>query len=84
MPVFRQYIAPLVAVLIFALALFVVSARIFLPTDMLAPAPIGDLGELVRPTLPTAAIADLPPPLSALVRGLPDDLGESDQLSARL
>ncbi len=78
MPVFRQYIAPVIAVLIFALALFVVSARIFLPEDMLAPAPLGDLGALVRPALPAAAIADLPPALSALVRGLPDDLGEGE------
>ena len=80
MSVFRQYIAPLIAVLIFAVALAVVSARFFLPEDMLAPAPTGDVGALIRPALPTAAIADLPAPLSALVRGLPDDLGESEQL----
>jgi hypothetical protein len=37
---FRQYIAPLFIVLIFAVALLAVSARIFLPSDMMAPAPI--------------------------------------------
>lgn len=37
---FRQYIAPLFIVLIFAVALVAVSARIFLPSDMMAPAPI--------------------------------------------
>jgi hypothetical protein len=41
MSIFRQYIAPLIAVLIFTLALVAVSARIFLPSDMAAPAPIG-------------------------------------------
>ncbi|MEM8504243.1 MAG: hypothetical protein AAF716_13950 [Cyanobacteria bacterium P01_D01_bin.1] len=37
---FRQYIAPLFIVLIFAIALLAVSARIFLPSDMMAPAPV--------------------------------------------
>ncbi|MGC1308801.1 MAG: hypothetical protein WA885_16365 [Phormidesmis sp.] len=37
---FRQYIAPLFIFLIFAVALAAVSARIFLPSDMMAPAPI--------------------------------------------
>jgi len=40
MAFFRQYIAPLFIVLIFAVALLAVSARIFLPSDMMAPAPI--------------------------------------------
>jgi uncharacterized phage infection (PIP) family protein YhgE len=40
MPIFRQYIAPLLVVLVFIIALVAVSARIFLPTDMAAPAPI--------------------------------------------
>jgi len=38
----RSYVAPLLAVLIFGLALLAVSARIFLPGDMVAPAPIPD------------------------------------------
>jgi hypothetical protein len=42
MAIFRQYIAPLLVVLIFLLALVAVSARIFLPADMAAPAPIED------------------------------------------
>ena len=37
---FRQYIAPLAVVLIFLLALLAVSIRIFLPSDMAAPAPV--------------------------------------------
>jgi len=44
MAILRQYIAPLIAVLIFTLALVAVSARIFLPSDMAAPAPIEDEG----------------------------------------
>ena len=40
MSFFRQYIAPLFIVLIFGVALLAVSVRIFLPSDMMAPAPI--------------------------------------------
>ncbi|AOY79191.1 MULTISPECIES: hypothetical protein [Moorena] len=40
MAIFRQYIAPLLALLGFLIALLAVSSRIFLPNDMLAPAPI--------------------------------------------
>jgi hypothetical protein len=40
MSFFRSYIAPLLIVLIFAVAMLAVSARIFLPSDMMAPAPI--------------------------------------------
>ncbi|MEL6927597.1 MAG: hypothetical protein AAFO95_03055 [Cyanobacteria bacterium J06600_6] len=43
MSFFRQYIAPLIVVLIFLVALFAVSIRIFLPSDMAAPAPISQL-----------------------------------------
>ncbi|MEM9770472.1 MAG: hypothetical protein AAF889_02520 [Cyanobacteria bacterium P01_D01_bin.73] len=39
---FRQNIAPLLVVLVFCVALVAVSARIFLPDDMLAPAPISE------------------------------------------
>ncbi|MGD1897315.1 MAG: hypothetical protein ACFB16_10250 [Phormidesmis sp.] len=42
---FRQYIAPLFIVLIFAVALLATSARIFLPSDMMAPAPGSQLTE---------------------------------------
>jgi hypothetical protein len=43
MSFFRQYVAPLIVVLVFGLALVAVSARIFLPSDMAAPAPISQL-----------------------------------------
>jgi hypothetical protein len=36
----RQNIAPLVIVMVFLFALIAVSARIFLPSDMSAPAPL--------------------------------------------
>ena len=44
MTFFRQYIIPLIVLSIFSLALVAVSARIFLPADMAAPAPLGILG----------------------------------------
>ncbi len=47
MAIFRQYIAPLLAVLVFLFALVAVSARIFLPSDMAAPAPIEEVGVVV-------------------------------------
>ncbi|MEH2062776.1 MAG: hypothetical protein V7K50_10905 [Nostoc sp.] len=56
MAIFRQYIAPLLAVLVFLFALVAVSARIFLPSDMAAPAPIEKVEMSSQPT-PT----DLPP-----------------------
>ena len=46
MAIFRQYIAPLLVVLVFVFALVAVSARIFLPSDMAAPAPIEADGEV--------------------------------------
>jgi hypothetical protein len=45
---FRQYIAPLIIVLIFAVALVAVMARAFLPGDMAAPAPILELLPLLQ------------------------------------
>lgn len=36
----REYVVPFVVILIFLIALFAVSIRIFLPSDMAAPAPI--------------------------------------------
>jgi len=45
MAIFRQYIAPLIVVLIFLTALMAVSVRIFLPADMAAPAPIEDVAQ---------------------------------------
>ena len=43
MAIFRQYIAPFIVVLVFLVALVAVSARIFLPNDMAAPAPIEEV-----------------------------------------
>ena len=43
MSFFRQYIAPLAVVIIFLIALFAVSIRIFLPSDMAAPAPVSTI-----------------------------------------
>ncbi|BAT51219.1 hypothetical protein NOS3756_01410 [Nostoc sp. NIES-3756] len=48
MAIFRQYIAPLLVVLVFLFALVAVSARIFLPSDMAAPAPIEEVGFLLK------------------------------------
>ena len=42
MNIIRQYIAPLIAVIIFFIALVATSARIFLPADMAAPAPVDE------------------------------------------
>lgn len=75
MTFFRQYIAPLLVVLVFVFSLVVVSARIFLPSDMAAPAPI----EEVNPTSDKAqtpkvdAVAGLPPNLAPFIQGLPND-----------
>lgn len=75
MAFFRQYIAPLIVVLVFVFSLVVVSARIFLPNDMAAPAPI----EEANPTsdkaqIPdTDAVAGLPPNLAPFIQGLPSD-----------
>lgn len=45
----RQNIAPLIIVMVFLFALVAVSARIFLPSDMSAPAPLtGMLSNLLN------------------------------------
>ncbi|NEU77111.1 hypothetical protein PI95_032585 [Hassallia byssoidea VB512170] len=51
MAIIRQYIAPLLAILVFTFALVAVSARIFLPSDMAAPAPIEEVGVSILPNL---------------------------------
>jgi hypothetical protein len=48
MTFFRQYIAPLIVVLVFVVALVAASARIFLPSDMAAPAPIEEMVPISR------------------------------------
>ena len=49
MAFFRQYIAPLLIVLMFLVALVAVTARAFLPSDLSAPAPIDDISYLFYP-----------------------------------
>lgn len=63
MAFFRSYIAPLLIVLIFAIAMLAVSARIFLPSDMMAPAP-NDQN--------VSAVEGLPPEISQLLHGPAD------------
>lgn len=69
MAIFRQYIAPFLVVLVFFLALVAVSARIFLPTDMAAPAPI----EQVNPQ-PENAGGEFPGAVANLVGSLENNL----------
>ncbi|HZG38735.1 MAG TPA: hypothetical protein VEZ50_08640 [Nodosilinea sp.] len=68
MSFFRSYIAPLLIVLIFAVAMLAVSARIFLPSDMMAPAPIEEPVSVVQP-LPMAQVDRVLPELSELIHG---------------
>jgi hypothetical protein len=69
MVIFRQYVAPFLVLLVFFIALVAVSARIFLPTDMAAPAPI----EQVNPQ-PGNAGAEFPGAVASLVRSLENNL----------
>jgi hypothetical protein len=73
MAIFRQYVAPLIVVLVFLVALLAVSARIFLPNDMAAPAPIEEIGFVSNPI--SDEVAGIPSSLETLVKGLPVDLG---------
>ncbi|MBD1918980.1 MULTISPECIES: hypothetical protein [Cyanophyceae] len=68
MSFFRSYVAPLLIVLIFAVAMLAVSARIFLPNDMMAPAPIEE--PISAMGLMSTAQADVVmPELSELIHG---------------
>jgi hypothetical protein len=80
MTFFRQYIAPLLIVVVFLVALLFVSSRIFLPSDMAAPAPIEDASPENAQVPASETVAGLPPALSALVKGLPDDPALSEPL----
>ncbi|TVQ07034.1 MAG: hypothetical protein EA368_15300 [Leptolyngbya sp. DLM2.Bin27] len=73
MSFFRSYIAPLLIVLIFAVAMLAVSARIFLPSDMMAPAPIEEPVSAAGAS-PIAASAGAMPKLSELIHGPESDL----------
>ncbi len=76
MAILRQYIAPFLAILMFLVALAAVSARIFLPADMAAPAPVDG----VSIVSPPAEVAGLPPSLEVLVKGIPADPQTGAQL----
>lgn len=73
MAIFRQYIAPLLIVFVFLVALVAVSSRIFMAEDMAAPAPIE---ELVPPkaSVSSGTVSRLPSSLSALMTGLTEDV----------
>ncbi|HEY9735087.1 MAG TPA: hypothetical protein V6D06_02355 [Trichocoleus sp.] len=71
MAFFRAYIAPLFIVLIFVVAMVAVSARTFLPSDMMAPAPVETLEAPAAPDL-SAQDDILPPDISMLLHGQPD------------
>ena len=47
----RQVLAPFLILLVFLVALLAVSARIFLPNDMAAPAPIEDVAPSITDTI---------------------------------
>ncbi|MDX2099378.1 MAG: hypothetical protein SFW36_16490 [Leptolyngbyaceae cyanobacterium bins.59] len=77
MTFFRQYISPLLIVLVFLVALLAVSARIFLPSDMAAPAPVEGVGQVsprMEQVAREASGSNLPTALSTLIKGLPEDL----------
>lgn len=68
----RSYIAPFFIVLIFVIAMIAVSARIVLPSDMVAPAPATDPG-YSSPAL-TSQGETASPALSELLHG-PEEFG---------
>ncbi|HEY9849326.1 MAG TPA: hypothetical protein V6D28_07695 [Leptolyngbyaceae cyanobacterium] len=51
MAFFRSYVAPFLILLVFLVALLAVNARIFLPSDMAAPAPIEKVSFVGTPQL---------------------------------
>ncbi|MGI0488016.1 hypothetical protein ACN4EK_21465 [Pantanalinema rosaneae CENA516] len=91
MAIFRQYIAPFLIVLVFLVALLAVSSRIFLPSDLAAPAPIEDTHALqpqakleiaigTAKSTATDTATKLPPSLSTLIKGVTDDFDLVEQL----
>ena len=74
MSFFRAYIAPFLIVLIFAVAMLAVSARIFLPSDMMAPAPIEEINPPTQPVeVSTAPAAEVISTLPTLFPAQPND-----------
>lgn len=93
MAIFRQYIAPFLIVLVFLVALLAVSSRIFLPSDMAAPAPIEnpnahalqpqaklDIAIVTPNRSATDTATKLPPSLSTLIKGVADEFDLVEQL----
>ena len=75
MAFFRSYIAPLLIVLTFLVAMLAVSARIFLPSDMMAPAPVEDAVGLSAPQAsPAEPLSSEAPEVSWFLQGLPDHI----------
>lgn len=77
MSFFRSYIAPFLIVLTFLIAMLAVSARIFLPNDMLAPAPIEEpVGKVDIDRGQPAVLNgdDAIPDISWFLNGLPDEM----------
>lgn len=72
---FRAYIAPLLIVLTFLVAMLAVSARIFLPSDMVAPAPIEGVPTATSPAPAAPATAETLPDVSMLIHGRSDAMG---------
>jgi hypothetical protein len=75
MSFFKQYLLPFFVIVVFLVALIAVSARIFLPSDMVAPAPVAAI-ELREPqslmdSATAKSVADLPLSLKVLIQGLP-------------
>jgi hypothetical protein len=69
MAILRQYVFPFLIVVMFLVALLAVSARIFLPADMAAPAPTGEVSfQPQQAQLP--GLATPSPTLSAISWGL--------------
>lgn len=66
MAIFRQYIAPFFILLVFLFTLVVVSARIWLPSDLVAPAPVDE------DIMDKQALFPVSERLSVLIKGLPD------------
>lgn len=74
MSFFRSYVAPFLIVLTFLIAMLAVSARIFLPSDMMAPAPIEEpVSQVEAQPQSLAAADDTVPEISWLLKGLPED-----------
>jgi len=72
MSFFRSYVAPFLIVLTFLIAMLAVSARIFLPNDMMAPAPIEEpVGRVDGP--PSAPVTADDTEVSWLLKGWPED-----------